>query len=175
MVERTAATQVRAADGQHVVLGFPPRAAEDYASIVAWLDLLGLRDQFPDIVLLELGVERGGVSIVELATDALAAEIFTTARGAMVLLAERLPAYEFFLGCQRRGLVAGFVASPEQAIADPHLVAREFAATVTSPRTGQVETHPGPPYRFSRTPWRISRPAPGIGEHTESVERTPWV
>ena len=31
---------------------------------------LGLRDEFPDIVLLDLGVERGGVTIAEMATDA---------------------------------------------------------------------------------------------------------
>jgi benzylsuccinate CoA-transferase BbsE subunit len=174
MVEQTSTTQVEAADGQHVVLGFPPRAAEDYAAIVEWIDLVGLRDEFADVVLLELGVERGGVSVVELATDPLAAEIWNASRDAMTRLAERLTAYEFFLGCQRRGLVAGFVASPEQAIADPHLVARGFATTVTGPHGG-TETHPGPPYRFSRTPWRISRPAPQIGEHTTEVLSSGWL
>ncbi|MBL7498452.1 CoA transferase [Frankia sp. CNm7] len=174
MVDQTAPTQVEAADGHHVVLGFPPRAAEDYASIVEWIDLAGLRDDFPDVVLLELGVERGGVAVVELATDPLAREIWNASRDAMMLLAARLPAYDFFLGCQRRGLVAGFVASPEEAVADPHLVARGFATEVTDPYTGRVETHPGAPYRFSRTPWRISRPAPRLGEHTENVLKTGW-
>ncbi|OHV33327.1 MULTISPECIES: CaiB/BaiF CoA transferase family protein [Pseudofrankia] len=174
MVEPTAPTQVQAADGHHVVLGFPPRAAEDYASIAEWIDLVGLRDEFPDVVLLELAVERGGVAVVELATDPLAMEIWNASRDAMMLLAERLPGYDFFLGCQQRGLVAGFVASPEEAIADPHLVARGFATEVTDPYTGRTETHPGTPYRFSRTPWRISRPAPLLGEHTESVLKTGW-
>jgi len=92
----------------------------------------------------------------------------------MMLLAARLPAYEFFLGCQRRGLVAGFIASPEEAVADPHLVARGFATAVTDSYTGRTETHLGPPYRFSRTPWSISRSAPRIGEHTESVLQKGW-
>ncbi|ADP84385.1 CaiB/BaiF CoA transferase family protein [Pseudofrankia inefficax] len=174
MVEPTAPTQVEAADGHHVVLGFPPRAAEDYAAIVEWIDLVGLREDFADVVLLELGVERGGVAVVELATDPLAQEIWNASRDAMMLLAARLPAYEFFLGCQRRGLVAGFVASPEAALEDPHLVARGFATSVTDSHTGRTETHPGAPYRFSRTPWHISRPAPRIGEHTESFFKTHW-
>lgn len=175
MIEPTSPTQVQAADGHHVVLGFPPRAAKDFAAIVEWVDLVGLRPDFPDVVLLELGVERGGVAIVDLATDPLAQEIWNASREAMMLLARRLPSYEFFLGCQRRGLVAGFVASPEQAIADPHLVAREFATDVTDASTGRTETHPGPPYRFSRTPWQISQPAPRIGEHTESVLKSGWM
>jgi benzylsuccinate CoA-transferase BbsE subunit len=174
MVGPSAPTQMEAADGHHVVLGFPPRAAKDYAAIVEWLDRVGLRDSFPDIVLLELGVERGGVAVVELASNPLAQEIWNAARDAMVLLAERLPAYDFFLGCQRRGLVAGFVASPEEAVTDPHLAAREFATAVTDPHTGRAETHPGAPYRFSRTPWHISGPAPRVGEHTESVLTTGW-
>ncbi|MDT3446672.1 MULTISPECIES: CaiB/BaiF CoA-transferase family protein [unclassified Pseudofrankia] len=174
MVGGSAPTQVQAADGHHVVLGFPPRAAEDYASIVEWVDLVGLRDEFPDVVLLELGAERGGVAVIELATDPLAQEIWNASRDAMVLLAQRLPAYDFFLGCQRRGIVAGFVASPEEAVADPHLVARGFATEVTDPYTGRVETHPGAPYRFNHTAWCISRPAPRIGEHTESFLKTGW-
>ncbi|EFC82908.1 CaiB/BaiF CoA-transferase family protein [Parafrankia sp. EUN1f] len=169
MVEPTAPTQVRAADGDYVVLGFPPRAAEDYASILEWIDLVGIRDDFPDAVLLEMGVERGGVGVVELGTDPIAQQIWNAARDAMVLLAERTPAYEYFLGCQRRGLVAGFVAAPEAVIHDPHLVARDFATKVTDPHTGREETHPGAPYRFTRTPWRISRPAPRLGEHTDAV------
>jgi len=60
MVEQTAPTQVRAADGHHVVLGFPPRAAEDFAAIVEWVDLVGIRADFPDVVLLELGSSEAG-------------------------------------------------------------------------------------------------------------------
>ncbi|CAO5161741.1 Carnitine dehydratase [Frankia sp. AiPs1] len=174
MVNLTSQTQVQAADGHHVVLGFPPRAAEHYAALVEWIDTVGLRDEFADVVLLELGVERGGVSMVELATDPLAMPIWNSARDAMMLLASHLPAYEFFLGAQRRALVAGFVASPEAAIRDPHLVARGFATEVPDPRSGRTELHPGAPYRFGRTPWRISRAAPHLGEHTESVLTSGW-
>ncbi|MCM3882567.1 CoA transferase [Frankia sp. R82] len=173
-VSPTNETQVRAADGQYVVLGFPPRAAAQYAALVEWIDAAGLRDDFPDVVLLELGVERGGVSIVSLATDPLAQPIWDASRAAMMLLASRLPAAEFFLGCQRRALVAGMVVSPEAAVRDPHLVARAFAVEVPDPHTGRTELHPGAPYRFSRTPWRISRPAPHLGEHTAAVLATGW-
>ena len=33
---------------------------------------------------------------------------------------------------------------------------------------GDVEV-PGPPYLYSETPWRVSRPAPLQGQHTEEV------
>ncbi|MCK9925520.1 CoA transferase [Frankia sp. AgPm24] len=167
-------TQVRAADGQYVVLGFPPRTAARYAALVAWIDELGLREAFPDVVLLELGVERGGVSIVSLGTDPLAQPIWDASRAAMMLLAEHLPAAEFFLGCQRRAIVAGMVASPEEAIRGPHALAREFAVELLDPHTGRVELHPGAPYRFGRTPWRISRPAPRLGEHTAALLTAGW-
>jgi crotonobetainyl-CoA:carnitine CoA-transferase CaiB-like acyl-CoA transferase len=174
MLYRTAPTQVKAADGKYVVLGFPPRAAKDYASILEWLDSLGLRASFADAALLELAVERGGVSVTEASVDPIAQEIFSAARGAMLLLAERLPAHEFFLGFQRRGIVVGVVTAPEEAINDPHLVARGYPTPVTDPRSGREEIHPGPPYRFSRTPWRISRPAPRLAEHTEEIVEKGW-
>lgn len=30
-------------------------------------------------------------------------------------------------------------------------------------------TYPGAPYRFGRTPWRISRRAPRLGEHNAEI------
>jgi benzylsuccinate CoA-transferase BbsE subunit len=174
MVQPTAPTQVKAADGKYVVLGFPPRAAEDYASILTWIDSLGLRPAFPDAVLLELGVERGGVAVAELSGDPVAQQIWNAARDAMVLVAEHVTAREFFLGCQRRGIVAGLIAAPEEAVNDPHIVARGFPTPITDPRTGRTETHLGAPYRFSRTPWRISRPAPRLSEHTETIVEKGW-
>jgi crotonobetainyl-CoA:carnitine CoA-transferase CaiB-like acyl-CoA transferase len=72
----TSPTQLQAADGNYVVLGFPPRSAADYQSILEWLDDLGLGETFPDRVLLEMAVERGGVRITELGQDPVAMETF---------------------------------------------------------------------------------------------------
>ena len=80
-VSPTSPTQVQAADGSYVTLGFPPRHARDYQAILDWLDELGIGSAFPDLVLLEMAVERGGVSIVELGQDPIADQIWSAARG----------------------------------------------------------------------------------------------
>ena len=48
-------------------------------------------------------------------------------------------------------------------VEDPHLKARGFWSDVSGFRM------PGPPYRFSLTPWAIRRPAPRLGEHNAEV------
>ena len=72
-------TQMLCADGRYVTTGFPPRSQRDFESLVEWIDTLGFRDEFPETMLLDLAVERGGVSIAEMATDDLARDIFGAA------------------------------------------------------------------------------------------------
>ncbi len=103
MTTITMPTQMLCADGRYVTTGFPPRAQRDFESLIDWLDSLGLREEFPDIVLLDLAVERGGVSIAEMATDPVAVEIFGAGREALMYIAERTTADEFF----RSGQIAG--------------------------------------------------------------------
>ena len=73
---QTMETQVLAADGRYVSTGFPPNEAKDFQAMLDWLDELGLKDEFPDSVLLQLGVERGGVDYRRFATDAEATAIY---------------------------------------------------------------------------------------------------
>jgi crotonobetainyl-CoA:carnitine CoA-transferase CaiB-like acyl-CoA transferase len=40
---------------------------------------------------------------------------------------------------------------------------------VEQPQLGRTVRYPGPPYAFEKTPWRISLPAPALGEHTKEV------
>jgi len=40
---------------------------------------------------------------------------------------------------------------------------------VPHPELGRSFTYPGAPYRFEKSPWRISRRAPLLGEHEEEV------
>ncbi len=50
----------------------------------------------------------------------------------------------------------------------PHLKARGFFVTLRHPVAGEV-TMPGAPYLLPRTPWRLRRPAPTLGQHTDEV------
>jgi crotonobetainyl-CoA:carnitine CoA-transferase CaiB-like acyl-CoA transferase len=60
------------------------------------------------------------------------------------------------------------VNSAQQVVRDPHLAARNYFCEVDQPGLGRVR-QPGAPYHHSSTPWRIHRPAPGIGEHNHEI------
>jgi benzylsuccinate CoA-transferase BbsE subunit len=165
----TQETQVRCADGKYVNTGFPPRHEKDFISLRDWLDELGMRDSFDEIVLLDLAVERGGVSLASLREDPLTAEIYGAGRAALVFLAEHLSAEEFFVGAQRRGIAVGAVWSPEEALTNEHFVARGFPVEVEHDDIGRTITYPGAPFRAPKSPWRISRRAPHIGEHQDEI------
>ncbi|MGB2855298.1 MAG: CoA transferase, partial [Dehalococcoidia bacterium] len=51
---------------------------------------------------------------------------------------------------------------------DPHLSERGFFATTDRDDTGTLK-YPGAPYKFSKTPWALNRPAPLLGEHNEEI------
>jgi crotonobetainyl-CoA:carnitine CoA-transferase CaiB-like acyl-CoA transferase len=162
-------TQMLCADGRYVTTGFPPRAAREFAALVDWIDELGYRKEFDDVVLLDLGVERGGVTIAELATDDLALEIFGAGRSALMYIAERITAEEFFRGGQARGLACGVVAAPEEAFESEHFVARGFPVEVEHEDLGRSYRYPGAPFLMPASPWRISRRAPHVGEHDTEI------
>jgi crotonobetainyl-CoA:carnitine CoA-transferase CaiB-like acyl-CoA transferase len=69
---------------------------------------------------------------------------------------------------QRRHIAFTPVNGPRQVAEDPHLAAREYFCEVEQPGIGPVR-QPGAPYHLYGTPWRIHRPAPGIGEHNHEV------
>jgi crotonobetainyl-CoA:carnitine CoA-transferase CaiB-like acyl-CoA transferase len=51
---------------------------------------------------------------------------------------------------------------------DAHLSERQFFVTVDRDETGMLK-YPGAPYKFSKTPWKLNRPAPLLGEHNEEI------
>jgi crotonobetainyl-CoA:carnitine CoA-transferase CaiB-like acyl-CoA transferase len=69
---------------------------------------------------------------------------------------------------QRRHIAFTPVNTAADVARDPHLAARNFFLQ-SEDRSGAGLRLPGGPYRLSRTPWRISRPAPGVGEHNDAV------
>ena len=60
------------------------------------------------------------------------------------------------------------VSAPRDVLSDAQLAFRSYFAEVTR-ADGSGLTMPGAPYRLSRTPWSIRRPAPGLGEHSREV------
>jgi crotonobetainyl-CoA:carnitine CoA-transferase CaiB-like acyl-CoA transferase len=91
------------------------------------------------------------------------------------LLAIRLgerPAGEWLALLQDAGVPCAPVQSVAEAIYDPVVRARDGIWTMAAPG-GQVETVASP-IRLSRTPAVLRRPAPGLGEHDDSVTVDGW-
>lgn len=63
---------------------------------------------------------------------------------------------------------AGPVNSLAEAIADPQVVAREMVLETEHPVEGRIRQL-GFPVKFSDTPGAITRPPPGLGEHTDEI------
>ena len=70
--------------------------------------------------------------------------------------------------CRALAIPFAMVRSTAEVRACPQLAARGFWVTVDRAHTGPL-TYPGAPWRFSRTPWRIRRPAPTLGQHNAEV------
>ncbi len=159
-------TQVRCADGTYVTTGFPPRHVKDFTALRDWIDAEGLREEFDDVVLLDLAIERGGVSLADVRADPLVTEIYGAGRTGLIFLAEHLTADAFFVGAQTRGLAVGAVWSPEEALTNEHFVARGFPVEVDHDDLGRRVAYPGPPFHV---PGAVMRRAPHVGEHQAEV------
>ena len=165
----TLPTQIECADGRHVNTGVPPTRPEHFREVHGWLVELSLLEDFPEAFLLEMGAEREFIDLSKIAGDPELQAIFGAGREAQNLIASRLPAYEFFVGSQQRGLPVGAIYAPEDVFEDPHFRARGFPVEVEHPELGRSFVYPGAPYRFERSPWRIQRRAPRLGEHNDAV------
>jgi len=73
-----------------------------------------------------------------------------------------------FAETQAQRIPSGPVNTFKEAIEDAHLRHRGYFVTVAREDTGPL-TYPGAPYRLSKTPWAIRRPAPHLGEHNDEI------
>ncbi len=69
---------------------------------------------------------------------------------------------------QRRHIAFTPVNTAAAVAQDGHLAARNYFVDLEHPGVGTV-AYPGAAYRHSATPWRIARPAPGVGEHNQEL------
>lgn len=75
---------------------------------------------------------------------------------------------ELYREAQEHRIPFAPVSTMGDLLASDHLRARGFFATIDD-GTGGAVTMPGAPYRHTRTPWRIRRRAPRLGEHTDEI------
>jgi crotonobetainyl-CoA:carnitine CoA-transferase CaiB-like acyl-CoA transferase len=80
----------------------------------------------------------------------------------------RFTVQEFVEEAQKRRIPTAPVSTPAGLAENPHLNARDYFQDVQSPVVGAYRL-PGPVARLTATPWRITRPAPRLGEHTQEV------
>lgn len=66
------------------------------------------------------------------------------------------------------GLVAGPVNSPQEAVADAHILERECLGAVQHPNGAEVRLN-NPAPKFSRTPAKNRSYAPLLGQHTDEI------
>ncbi|MFT3854204.1 MAG: CoA transferase [Ilumatobacteraceae bacterium] len=162
-------TQLACADGRYVNAGIIARKPAEFTAILDWLDDLGLRDGFELTTFLEMGAEGIEINGQTLRDDPVVLQVVMSVREAQEFVAGRIPAYEYFVSAQRRGITAGVVYSPDDLFDDPHLVARGWPTQVEHPELGRSYTYAGAPYLFHGTPWRISARAPQLGEHQDTL------
>jgi crotonobetainyl-CoA:carnitine CoA-transferase CaiB-like acyl-CoA transferase len=129
--------------------------ADGYISL-AFANLPVLAEVLNAPQLAELDAERDGFT----RRDEIAAAVSTALR--------RETTEYWLLKLRERGVWCGPVLSYDDLRGDPQVQHNESFVTYEHPTEGTVTT-PGFPYRFSRTPPEVRRPAPLVGEHTQEL------
>lgn len=80
----------------------------------------------------------------------------------------QLTAEEVFKTLQENGIMAGIVETMEDIFLDPQLNHRGFWPELNHPEVGPIHAE-APPFILSKTPFKIDRAAPCLGEHNELV------
>jgi crotonobetainyl-CoA:carnitine CoA-transferase CaiB-like acyl-CoA transferase len=75
---------------------------------------------------------------------------------------------ELIAALEAEGVPCGRINSIADMAADPQALAREMVVELEHPRAGRTRAL-GLPVKLSRTPGKVSRPAPVLGQHTREV------
>jgi crotonobetainyl-CoA:carnitine CoA-transferase CaiB-like acyl-CoA transferase len=81
---------------------------------------------------------------------------------------ERFARDEFVSQAQQRGIACSPLNTLEEFVGNDHMRQRGWFGHAKHPAVGIYEV-PGAPFILSRTPWRISRPAPMLDQHREEI------
>jgi hypothetical protein len=165
---KTMGIQVQTGDGGYCANPLGLTTPGNYRDVMEWLRAMGLEEEFGEFFFLQMGIDRGGVSLKELGSDVEATEIYRAGREALYLIASKLTTAEFFVQAQQRGIACGAVYAPDEALADAHFQARRYPIEVHHPEMGRSYTYPGLPFTGEMIPTTITR-APTLGEHNDEV------
>jgi crotonobetainyl-CoA:carnitine CoA-transferase CaiB-like acyl-CoA transferase len=66
------------------------------------------------------------------------------------------------------GIMCAPVNNIAQVVNDPHILEREMVVEVEHPRAGKLRVT-GTPMKFSRTPCKIEKACPDVGQDTEEI------
>lgn len=151
-----------ASDGRYVNLmgGGIPRIFASWRPLVQWMAEEGKADDLTD-ARYESVVHRSPTQRTDPDTLHVLDVLGAFVRG--------LDSEEIYRKGQARRLPWAIVRSPEENLDDPQWRDRSFFVDVEQPQIGRRVTFPGAPYRFSRTPWRIARRSPLLGEHNFEI------
>jgi len=73
------------------------------------------------------------------------------------------------VGAQERSFPTGSVQPVEDNLEEPHWAERGFWVEVEHPEIGRTITYPGGSAIYSKSPHRLYRRAPFLGEHNSEV------
>lgn len=107
------------------------------------------------------------------ATNALRAEHHAALQPLIAEVAETKTVEEWIAIMEQAGVPCGPINTIDQVVAHPQVQAREMIATIHHSNVGPVRIA-GSPVTLSRTPGRVDRPAPRLGEHTADILKT-WL
>ncbi len=102
------------------------------------------------------------------ATNALRAENHEALQPIIAQIAQTKTVREWIDIMEKAGVPCGPINTIDQVVADPQVQARGMITAIPLPGGGTIRL-PGSPLRLSRTPSRVDRPAPHLGEHTADV------
>jgi CoA:oxalate CoA-transferase len=74
----------------------------------------------------------------------------------------------FFHAAQAKRCPVGPVNRIDEVLDCKHLADRGFFVKIDIPGAGKVKI-PSAPYKFSKTPWQLERPAPTLGQHNAEI------
>ncbi len=84
-------------------------------------------------------------------------------------LTQQFSVEQFYREGQRRHLAVSPINTAETVTRDAHLVARDFFVTPEDCDPDEGLTYPGAPYKLEKTPWRLRRSAPRLGQHNAEI------
>jgi len=102
------------------------------------------------------------------ATNALRAENHGALQPLIAEVARMRTVREWMAIMEKADVPCGPINTIDQVVADPQVQARGMVTTIHHPGVGAMRI-PSSPLRLSRTPSRVDRPAPRLGEHTAEV------